>query len=57
MSGYLYQRIKNKPIVESGKFGAALATLKIQHAGAFSNQIDDINNCLVNYNTKYPNFI
>jgi sugar/nucleoside kinase (ribokinase family) len=57
MSGYLYQRIKNKSIEEAGKFGAALATLKIQHTGPFSNQIDDINNCLVNYNTKYPNFI
>jgi len=35
MAGYLYQRLKGKTISESGKFGAAMATLKIQASGPF----------------------
>ncbi|CAG4994022.1 Ribokinase [Dyadobacter sp. CECT 9275] len=36
MAGYLYQKIKGASIVEAGRFGAAMATLKIESSGPFS---------------------
>ena len=42
MAGYLYQRVKGKTIEESGKFGAAMATLKMQGFGPFRGTENDI---------------
>jgi sugar/nucleoside kinase (ribokinase family) len=42
MAGYLYQRIKGKNILEAGKFGAAMATLKIQASGPFCGNEESV---------------
>jgi sugar/nucleoside kinase (ribokinase family) len=42
MAGYLYQRIKGQNILESGKFGAAMATLKIQASGPFCGNEESV---------------
>lgn len=40
--GYLYQRAKGKSISESGKFAAAMATMKIEKSGPFDGSTDDV---------------
>lgn len=42
MAGYLYQRIKNASIEEAGKFGAAMASLKIESPGPFTGTEADV---------------
>ncbi len=46
MAGYLYQRAKGADILTSGKFAAAMATLKIQQSGPFRNTEEDIISCI-----------
>lgn len=42
MAGYLYKRSKNFDYVEAGKFGAAMATLKIQSSGPFKGTAAEV---------------
>jgi sugar/nucleoside kinase (ribokinase family) len=42
MAGYLYKRVKEAGIQESGEFGAAMASLKIESSGPFNGTQDDI---------------
>jgi sugar/nucleoside kinase (ribokinase family) len=42
MAGYLYQRIKGADEQQSGRFAAALATLKMESAGPFEGTIDNV---------------
>ncbi|MDP9081967.1 MAG: PfkB family carbohydrate kinase [Bacteroidota bacterium] len=46
MAGYLYRRIKGDDIQQSGEFAAAMASLKMESAGPFLGNEDDINNFL-----------
>lgn len=41
-TGYLYCRAQGMSIEESGKFAAAMCSLKIEHPGPFSGSIEDI---------------
>jgi len=42
MAGYLYKRSLGVNVLESGKFGAAMATLKIENSGPFSGTLEDV---------------
>lgn len=42
MTGYLYKRVKGDSIENSGKFGAAMATIKIEKSGPFEGTEKDI---------------
>lgn len=42
MAGYLYMRSKNFDCVEAGKFGAAMATLKIESSGPFKGSFREV---------------
>jgi sugar/nucleoside kinase (ribokinase family) len=42
MAGYLYQRLKGANEEQSGRFAAALATLKMESAGPFKGSLDDV---------------
>ncbi len=42
MAGYLFQRSKGKSVEESGKFGAAMATLKMEDFGPFKGTEDEV---------------
>jgi sugar/nucleoside kinase (ribokinase family) len=53
MAGYLYQRLLGKDIEEAGRFGAAMATLKIQHLGPFDKTKEDIYNCMNSYKRSF----
>lgn len=46
MAGYLYKRVKGAGIQESGEFGAAMASLKIEASGPFNGTKEDINKLL-----------
>lgn len=46
MAGYLYQRVKGAGIQESGEFGAAMASLKMEASGPFNGTKEDINKLL-----------
>jgi sugar/nucleoside kinase (ribokinase family) len=41
-AGYLYCRAKGMDYAESGRFAAAMCTLKLEHTGPFNKTIDDI---------------
>ena len=41
-AGYLYCRAKGMDYAESGRFAAAMCTLKLEHTGPFSHTISDI---------------
>ncbi len=41
-TGYLYCRAQGMDYVESGKFAAAMCTLKLENSGPFNRSIDDI---------------
>ena len=41
-TGYLYCRAQGMSYEESGKFAAAMCTLKLEHSGPFDGSIDDI---------------
>lgn len=45
-TGYLYCRSQGLGIEESGKFAAAMCTLKLEHSGPFDRTIDDITNIM-----------
>lgn len=47
MAGYLYKRAKNFDCVEAGKFGAAMATLKIESSGPFKGNFEDVSRIVV----------
>ncbi len=49
ITGYLYQRIKGSAIEYAGKFGAAMASLKIASSGPFNGTEKDIVMLLANY--------
>ena len=42
MAGYLYQRSKGKSVTAAGKFGAAMATLKMENFGPFTGVEGDV---------------
>jgi len=41
-AGYLYSRAKGMDFAESGRFAAAMCTLKLEHTGPFNKTVDDI---------------
>lgn len=46
MAGYLYQRVKGAGIQESGEYGAAMASLKMESSGPFNGTDGDIKKIL-----------
>lgn len=42
MTGYLYQRAQGASYEDAGKFGAAMATIKIEGMGPFDGTVEDI---------------
>lgn len=42
MAGYLFKKAKKAGYIEAGKFGAAMATLKIESSGPFTGTIADV---------------
>lgn len=46
--GYLYQRVSGADIATSGRFAAAMSTLKIEKSGPFSGTKDDVIHCMNN---------
>lgn len=54
MTGYLYCRAKGKGIEDSGRFAAAMSTLKIEASGPFKGTITDIIHCIENNQPFYP---
>lgn len=47
-AGYLYCRARGMDYAESGRFAAAMCTLKLEHTGPFAHSIDDIDHLLRN---------
>lgn len=45
-TGYLYCRAQGMDYEESGKFAAAMCTLKLEHSGPFDKSIEDIQNII-----------
>jgi sugar/nucleoside kinase (ribokinase family) len=45
-AGYLYGRAKGMDYAESGRFAAAMCTLKLEHTGPFNKTVDDIRNII-----------
>ena len=45
-AGYLYARAKGMSYDESGRFAAAMCTLKLEHTGPFDRTIDDVHDVL-----------
>ncbi len=41
-AGYLYCRARGMDYAESGRFAAAMCTLKLEHTGPFAHTIDDV---------------
>ena len=54
MTGYLYKRAKGAGIEESGRFAAAMSTLKIECLGPFKGTKEDIEHCLETAKQKMP---
>ena len=46
-AGYLYGRARGMSYEESGRFAAAMCTLKLEHAGPFDHSIEDVCNILL----------
>ncbi|MGK7874132.1 MAG: PfkB family carbohydrate kinase [Xenococcaceae cyanobacterium] len=46
MAGYIYKRLKSSDINESGRFAAALASLKLEKSGPFNGSEEDVQNFL-----------
>ncbi len=53
MAGYLYKKAKGASIVEAGRFGAAMATLKIENSGPFSGNLNDVTEVIQNRQAVY----
>ena len=47
-AGYLWCRAQGMRFEESGKFAAAMCTLKLEHSGPFDRSIDDVRTVLAN---------
>ena len=45
-AGYLYARANGMDYAESGRFAAAMCTLKLEHTGPFDRTIDDVRRIL-----------
>lgn len=54
MTGYLYKRAKGAGIEESGRFAAAISTLKIECLGPFKGTREDIEHCLETAEQRMP---
>lgn len=54
MTGYLYQRAKGAGIEESGRFAAAMSTLKIEASGPFGGTKEDVIHCMETAEQRYP---
>jgi Sugar kinases, ribokinase family len=54
MTGYLYCRAKGKNIEESGRFAAAMSTLKIEASGPFRGTKEEIVDCMTNREQWLP---
>ena len=54
MTGYLYKRAKGAGIEESGRFAAAMSTLKIECMGPFKGTREDIEHCLETAEQRMP---
>ncbi len=54
MTGYLYQRAKGAGIEESGRFAAAMSTLKIEASGPFSGTKEDVIRCMETAEQRFP---
>ena len=54
MTGYLYKRAKGAGIEESGRFAAAMSTLKIECLGPFKGTKEDIEHCLETAEQRMP---
>lgn len=46
-AGYLYGRARGMSYEESGRFAAAMCTLKLEHTGPFNHSIEDVCNILL----------
>lgn len=56
MTGYLYKRALGADFTEAGKFGAAMATIKIEGMGPFHGSAADIEDRIQNAETHIPSF-
>ena len=54
MTGYLYMRAKGAGIEESGRFAAAMTTLKIEGIGPFDGTKEDVLQCMKTAKTRMP---
>lgn len=54
MTGYLYKRSLGTGYTEAAKFGAAMATIKIENMGPFDSTINEIYNRIENSETHIP---
>lgn len=54
MTGYLYCRAKDKTIEESGRFAAAMSTLKIEASGPFKGTKADVLDCMASREQRMP---
>ena len=54
MTGYLYQRAKGAGIEESGRFAAAMSTLKIEASGPFSGTKEEVIRCMETAEQRLP---
>lgn len=54
MTGYLYQRAKGAGIEESGRFAAAMSTLKIEASGPFSGTKEDVIRRMETAEQRFP---
>lgn len=54
MTGYLYKRVKNANCIEAGKFGAAMATIKIEATGPFAGTEKEILDRIENSKADIP---
>lgn len=54
MTGYLYMRAKGADIEESGRFAAAMTTLKIEGIGPFDGTKEDVLQCMKTAKTRMP---
>lgn len=46
MAGYLYKRAQGADVTDSGRFAAAMCTLKIAQSGPFCSTIDNVNSLI-----------
>lgn len=54
MTGYLYCRAKDKSIEESGRFAAAMSTLKIEASGPFKGTKEEVLECMAEREQRLP---